>query len=264
MNGGADYLFGGKSREPSVENFRSLQDAMKSSRARLVVGFMNDGDGDRFVGGGRDGVLVMNKYGPIVVRYLSGEHGVRGDATRSVMTSHMADAALARYLPAGRLHETAVGFQHMKEFIADSVNSWEESDGMSPKGWSRDKDGLARARSCSSTWCSTTTRRRKRSSPRPRRISERSFSNGARSPEPKQGDALTAALAARFGGIGAGDTITARGPRTQGRPGRHARRIQGRLRRRRVVRRAGERHRAGVRPYVETFAEAGGRAGAPR
>src|SRR5262249_29643510 len=50
MNGGEDFLFGGKSREPSVENFQTLQQAMQNSRAKLVVGFMNDGDGDRFVG----------------------------------------------------------------------------------------------------------------------------------------------------------------------------------------------------------------------
>jgi phosphomannomutase len=145
MNGGEDYLFGGKSREPSVENFRELQSAMHASDARLVVGFMNDGDGDRFVGGGREAVLVMNKFGPLVVRYLTCEKGLRGDVTRSVMTSHMADAARARYLPAGRLHETAVGFQFLKAFVAESVNAWEESDGMSPQGWSRDKDGLIAA-----------------------------------------------------------------------------------------------------------------------
>jgi phosphomannomutase len=207
LNGGEDFLFGGKSREPSAENFRALQEAMKTSSARLAVGVMNDGDGDRFVGGGREGVLVMNKYGPIVVRYLAEEHRVRGDVTRSVMTSHMAEAALARYLPGCHLHETAVGFQHMKPFIADSVNSWEESDGMSPKGWSRDKDGLlaalllvdivlryddtpeailARTEAELGTY-----------------IFERRKVSGA-----KQGDALTAALAARFGGLAVGDTLT--------------------------------------------------------
>jgi phosphomannomutase len=145
VNDAEDYLLGGKSREPSVENFRELQARMRASRARLCVGFMNDGDGDRFVGGGQEAVLVMNKLGPLVVRFLAREKGLRGDVTRSVMTSHMADAARARYLPAGALHETAVGFQFLKEFVATSVNSWEESDGMSPLGWSRDKDGLIAA-----------------------------------------------------------------------------------------------------------------------
>jgi phosphomannomutase len=145
LNNGEDFLFGGKSREPSVENFRQLQAAMRGSRARLVVGFMNDGDGDRFVGGGREAVLVMNTFGPLVTRFLVREKGLTGDVTRSVMTSHMADAARARYLPDGVLHETAVGFQYLKEFVPVSVNSWEESDGMSPKGWSRDKDGLLAA-----------------------------------------------------------------------------------------------------------------------
>jgi phosphomannomutase len=206
-NGGQDYLFGGKSREPSVENFRSLQEAMQSSRARLVVGVMNDGDGDRFVGGGRDGALVMNKYGPLVVRYLSQERGVRGDATRSVMTSHMAEAAVARYLPGGRLHETAVGFQHMKEFIAGSVNSWEESDGMSPKGWSRDKDGLLAALLLVDMVLhydkTPEAILEQAEAELGTYLFERRKVAGA-----KQGDALVKALAARFGAIAVGDTIT--------------------------------------------------------
>jgi len=207
LNGGEDYLFGGKSREPSVENFRSLQDAMKGSRARLVVGFMNDGDGDRFVGGGREAVLVMNQYGPLVVRFLSQERGVRGDATRSVMTSHMADAAALRYLPGGHLHETAVGFQHMKEFIAESVNSWEESDGMSPKAWSRDKDGLLAALILVDMVLT--------SDKTPEDILMQAeeelgtyFFERRKIAGAKQGDELAAALAARFGAIAKGDTLT--------------------------------------------------------
>jgi phosphomannomutase len=145
LNDAEDYLFGGKNREPSVENFAALQTRMRESPARLVLGFMNDGDGDRFVGGGREAVLVMNRLGPLVVRYLTRVVGLTGDVTRSVMTSHMADAARARYLPGGVLHETAVGFQFLKPYVGESVNSWEESDGMSPKGWSRDKDGLVAA-----------------------------------------------------------------------------------------------------------------------
>jgi phosphomannomutase len=144
-NNERDYLFGGKNREPSVENFRLLQEKMKASPAKLVVGVMNDGDGDRFVGGGREAVLVMNKFGPLVVRYLSQAKGVTGDVTRSVMTSHMADASQKKYLPQGKVIETAVGFQFLKSSIPTSVNSWEESDGMSPKNWSRDKDGLLAA-----------------------------------------------------------------------------------------------------------------------
>jgi phosphomannomutase len=216
-NGGEDYLFGGKSREPSVENFRALQDQMQSSKARLVVGFMNDGDGDRFVGGGREGALVMNKYGPLVVRYLSQEQGVRGDATRSVMTSHMADAAVLRYLPGGRLHETAVGFQHMKEFIAGSVNSWEESDGMSPMGWSRDKDGLVAALLLADMVLhygkSPEAILAEAEAELGTYLFERRKVAGG-----KLGEALTAALAARFGSITVGDVLT-----IGGRPRRVAR-----------------------------------------
>lgn len=207
LNGGEDYLFGGKSREPSIENYRALQDAMNGSRARLVVGVMNDGDGDRFVGGGRRGALVMNKYGPLVVRYLSQERGVHGDATRSVMTSHMAEAAVARYLPGGHLHETAVGFQHMKEFIARSVNSWEESDGMSPKGWSRDKDGLLAALLLVDMVLhydkTPEDILEEAEAELGTFLFERRKVSGA-----KQGEALVAALAGRFGGIAVGDILT--------------------------------------------------------
>jgi phosphomannomutase len=207
LNGGEDYLFGGKSREPSLENFRAVQEAMHASKARLVVGFMNDGDGDRFVGGGREGALLMNKYGPLVVRYLSQERGVRGDATRSVMTSHMAEAAVARYLPGGHLNETAVGFQHMKQFIAHSVNSWEESDGMSPKGWSRDKDGLLAALLLADMVLHYEKTPEAILADAEAELGtyffERRKVSGA-----KQGDALVEALAARFGSMAVGDMLT--------------------------------------------------------
>jgi phosphomannomutase len=206
VNGDEDYLFGGKSREPSVENFRGLQEAMKSSRARLCVGFMNDGDGDRFVGGGREAVLVMNKYGPLVVRYLSQEHGVQGDVTRSVMTSHMAEAALSRYLPGGMLHETSVGFQYMKEFIPSSVNSWEESDGMSPKGWSRDKDGLLAALLLVDMVLHYDKTPEQILAEAETELGTYVFERRKIAAK-RQGDALQAALSARFGGLAAGETL---------------------------------------------------------
>lgn len=140
-----DPLFGGANREPSVANFRQLQARMQHDPAELIVGVMNDGDGDRFVGGGREAVLVMNKYGAMVVRYLARRLGLKGDVARSVMTSHMADVAQQIYLPEGKLHVTAVGFQYLRDAIPSSVNAWEESDGMSPLGWSLDKDGLIAA-----------------------------------------------------------------------------------------------------------------------
>jgi phosphomannomutase len=211
-NNAEDYLFGGKSREPSVENFRWLQARMRESRARLVVGVMNDGDGDRFVGGGRDAVLVMNKLGPLVVRYLVREVGLSGDVARSVMTSHMADAARARYLPAGALHETAVGFQFLKPYVPVSVNSWEESDGMSPKGWIRDKDGLVAA-------LILTAMVLHYDRPAEALLAEAEAELGAfyferqKVSGTKQGDALSRALAARFGGFRSGDTLAIDGRR---------------------------------------------------
>jgi phosphomannomutase len=206
LNDAPDYLFGGKSREPSVENFRQLQATMRRSRARLAVGFMNDGDGDRFVGGGREAVLVMNVFGPLVTRFLVREKGLSGDVTRSVMTSHMADAARARYLPGGVLHETAVGFQFLKRFIPVSVNAWEESDGMSPQGWSLDKDGLVAALILLAMILHYDR-------PAEAILAEAEAELGTfyferqKVPGRKQGEALTAALAARFGGIVAGDRL---------------------------------------------------------
>jgi phosphomannomutase len=208
MNGTKDYLFGGKSREPSVENFRALQEAMKGSKARLSVGFMNDGDGDRFVGGGREAVLVMNKYGPLVVRHLARAHGLKGDVTRSVMTSHMAEAALLRYLPGGTMHETAVGFQYLKPFIASSVNSWEESDGMSPKGWSRDKDGLLAALLLVDMVLQEDKTPEEILAEAEAELGTYVFER-RKIPTSKQGDALQAALLARFGSLAAGDKVRA-------------------------------------------------------
>jgi len=206
FNAEEDYLLGGKSREPSVENFAWLQAQMRPSRARLVVGIMNDGDGDRFVGGGREAVLVMNRLGPLLVRYLVREVGLTGDVARSVMTSHMADAARARYLPGGTLHETAVGFQFLKPYVPVSVVSWEESDGMSPRGWSRDKDGLIAALLLVRMLLHYDR-------PAEALLAEAEAELGSfyferqKVTGRKQGEALAAALADRFGGIRAGDRL---------------------------------------------------------
>ena len=260
-NGGEDYLFGGKSREPSAENFRALQERMRASRARLVVGFMNDGDGDRFVGGGREAVLVMNKFGPLVVRYLARERGLKGDVTRSVMTSHMADVARARYLPDGALHETAVGFQYLKAYVAGSVNSWEESDGMSPQGWSRDKDGLLAALVLTAMVLHYDRPAEAILAAAEAELGwfyfERQKVSGV-----KQGDELAAALASRFRGLRAGDELS-----IEGRASRVTRVIT--LDGTKVVldngwwfgvRPSGT--EPVVRPYVETFAPAGAPPGA--
>jgi phosphomannomutase len=207
FNDGQDYLFGGKNREPSAENFAVLQARMRQSPARLVLGFMNDGDGDRFVGGGREAVLVMNRLGPLVVRYLAREVGLTGDVTRSVMTSHMADAARARYLPGGALHETAVGFQFLKPHVATSVNSWEESDGMSPRGWSRDKDGLVAALLLTSMVLRYDRTPEALLAELEAELGSFYFERQKVSTR-KQGDALAAALAGRFGAIRPGDALS--------------------------------------------------------
>lgn len=206
FNDGQDYLFGGKNREPSVANFRSLQQAMQRSSAPLVVGFMNDGDGDRFVGGGRTSVLVMNKYGPMVVRYLTRSKGLRGDITRSVMTSHMADSARQVYLPDHQLYETAVGFQYLRNTIPQSVNSWEESDGMSPMGWSLDKDGLVAALLLASMVLDARTPVEQLLSQCEQELGHFYFERRKVSGK-LSGAALTNALAQRFGQYAPGDAI---------------------------------------------------------
>jgi phosphomannomutase len=209
-NNSQDYLFGGKNREPSVENFRGLQEQMKHTKAKLVVGVMNDGDGDRFVGGGREGVLVMNKFGPLVVRYLSQTLGVTGDVTRSVMTSHMANAAQEKYLPSGKLIETSVGFQFLKGAIPTSVNSWEESDGMSPKGWSRDKDGILAALLLISMVLDYQKTAEELLADTEAELGSFFFERQKVSGK-LIGDALSQALVARFGTIKAGDKLTIEG-----------------------------------------------------
>ena len=222
---------------------------------------MNDGDGDRFVGGGREAVLVMNKFGPLVVRYLARERGLKGDVTRSVMTSHMADVARARYLPDGALHETAVGFQYLKAYVAGSVNSWEESDGMSPQGWSRDKDGLLAALVLTAMVLHYDRPAEAILAAAEAELGwfyfERQKVSGV-----KQGDELAAALASRFRGLRAGDELS-----IDGRAFRVARVIT--LDGTKVVldngwwfgvRPSGT--EPVVRPYVETFAPAGAPPGA--
>jgi phosphomannomutase len=152
----------------------------------------------------------MNRFGPMVVRYLTRALGLTGDVTRSVMTSHMADAARALYLPDGRLHETPVGFQYFRATIPTSVNSWEESDGMSPKGWNLDKDGMVAALILTAMVLHDGATPEALLEETERELGhfyfERRKVTGS-----KAGDALSAALAARFRRIAPGDRIDVTG-----------------------------------------------------
>src|SRR5260221_2049297 len=95
----------------------------------------------------------------------------------------------------------------MKELIPLSVNSWEESDGMSPKGWSRDKDGLLAALLLVDMVLhygqTPEAILEAAEAELGHYLFERRKVSGS-----KQGDALTRALSDRFGGIAARDTLT--------------------------------------------------------
>jgi phosphoglucomutase len=99
-----------------------------------------------------------------------------------------------------------VGFQFLKGYIDCSVNSWEESDGMSPKGWSHDKDGLLAALLLVDMVLhhgkTPETLIAEAEAELGTFLFERRKVTGV-----KQGDALTAALSSRFGSIRPGQTL---------------------------------------------------------
>jgi len=102
----------------------------------------------------------------------------------------------------------------LKEFIPTSVNSWEESDGMSPKGWSRDKDGLLAALLLVDMVLAYDKTAEEILADAERELGTYLFER-RKVPTKKQGDALQLALVSRFGRLAAGDAIEIGGkPRT--------------------------------------------------
>ncbi len=142
INGGRDPYFGGLPPDPSPVHLNDLITWVKGDN-RIVLGLATDGDADRYGIIDADGTFIEPNYIlALLYDYLIRRKGEKGDAARSVATSHFIDAVAAHHGYAVR--ETPVGFKYIGEFIRDNeiVIGGEESAGLSLRGHVPDKDGV--------------------------------------------------------------------------------------------------------------------------
>jgi len=142
LNDHLDPYFGGLPPEPSANH---IADFIKLVRGDSMVrlGLATDGDADRYGILDFDGTFIEPNYVlALLLDYFIRIKRQKGDAARSVATSHFIDAVAAHH--GVKVHETPVGFKYIGDLISKNqiVLGGEESAGLSIGGHVPDKDGI--------------------------------------------------------------------------------------------------------------------------
>ncbi|MBN1958253.1 MAG: phosphoglucomutase/phosphomannomutase family protein [Desulfuromonadales bacterium] len=142
MNDHTDPYFGGEPPEPAEAHIQDFINLIKSD-ADIRLGLATDGDADRFGIVDGDGSYIEPNYIlALLFDYMIRSKGLKGNAARSVATSHLIDA-VAEYHGVEVL-ETPVGFKFIGEYISENriLIGGEESAGLSIQGHVPEKDGI--------------------------------------------------------------------------------------------------------------------------
>lgn len=142
LNDHRDPCFGGHPPEPAAEHIGDFMELVKSD-ARIGLGLATDGDADRYGVVDSDGSFIEPNYVlALLYDYLVRVRGERGDAARSVATSHFLDAVVVAH--GAQVLETPVGFKYIGEYISAGriLIGGEESAGLTMRGHVPDKDGI--------------------------------------------------------------------------------------------------------------------------
>ncbi|MDH5751070.1 MAG: hypothetical protein OEZ59_01460 [Deltaproteobacteria bacterium] len=136
-----DPYFGGQTTEPNEQTLGDVMQALRQSSAAFKVGIRNDPDSDRGLVGDDRRAVKMNKYAAMVMRYLM-DLGQTGDMVTTLPTSHFGpDYARSRGC---EVVLTPTGFKNFRPHMKNGQGllSYEESDGLSIRGHTLDKDGV--------------------------------------------------------------------------------------------------------------------------
>ena len=142
VNDHLDPYFGGKPPEPAEEYIQDFIELIKGDES-IALGLGTDGDADRFGIIDSDGAYIEPNYIlALLFDYMIRQKGLRGDAARSVATSHLVDAVAAHH--GVKVLETPVGFKFIGEYISEDkiLIGGEESAGLTIKGHVPEKDGI--------------------------------------------------------------------------------------------------------------------------
>ena len=140
IHSGLDQNFGGKMPNPSPELLKDLSDLVIEKKAD--IGMSCDGDGDR------SGIIDdMGRF--IDANYLFGllfkydlDRGVKGDAVRTVSTTHLIDRIAKDYKL--KVYETSVGSKYIGLYMRerDLLIGGESSGGIMFRDHIPEKDGI--------------------------------------------------------------------------------------------------------------------------
>jgi phosphomannomutase len=138
LRGEDDPTFGGIAPEPSSKNMRLVNEVLKARKERLRLGVIIDPDADRirFTDGRVE--IEMNQFGALAYHYLHEVEGIKGLVAKTVATSNFANAIAAQL--GEEVFEPRVGFKEFKPVIDRAVVCFEESDGITIKGHTPEKD----------------------------------------------------------------------------------------------------------------------------
>lgn len=144
LRGNVDPLFGGGMPDPTPANLSRLQRSVVEAGADLGIAL--DGDGDRLAIVTDTGDFLMaNQILPIVYLHFNDVRAIKGNAARTVATSHMIDNVCASR--GFKAIEVPVGFKYIGALLraGGATVGGEESGGISFAGHIPEKDGMASA-----------------------------------------------------------------------------------------------------------------------
>lgn len=133
-----DYTFGGVAPEPSSANLKPVASILNRLEKPLKLGAIIDPDGDRirFTDGKRE--ITMNQFGAMAYHFLHEIKGKKGLVAKTVATSNFANSIAEAF--GEEIFEPPVGFKEFKPVIGRALVFFEESDGISIKGHTPEKD----------------------------------------------------------------------------------------------------------------------------
>ncbi|MFQ5743948.1 MAG: phosphoglucomutase/phosphomannomutase family protein [Acidobacteriota bacterium] len=136
-----DPYFGGYGPDPSAASLAELAELVASTDCAL--GLATDIDADRFAIVDGDGTLLnANDVLGLLLDYILGERGPKGDVARTVATTHLIDRVADAH--GVKTFETPVGFKYIGDLIRQGqvVFGGEESAGLTVSNHLPEKDGI--------------------------------------------------------------------------------------------------------------------------
>ncbi|MDP2799995.1 MAG: phosphoglucomutase, partial [Deltaproteobacteria bacterium] len=138
IRGEDDPTFGGVAPEPSSRNMVLVNEALRARKERLRLGVIIDPDADRIRFTDGQVEIEMNQFGALSYHYLHEVEGIKGLVAKTVATSNFANVIAAQL--GEEVFEPRVGFKEFKPVIDRAVVCFEESDGITIKGHTPEKD----------------------------------------------------------------------------------------------------------------------------